>query len=211
MLAVTPQPRIFIVEQDAGRRFNRGQLLNYGTLLAMQAIADLTTVIFHDIDLVLEDRDGTCYGAAADFRTATHLAATFARYSSKSYIGGILKMHVADIVEVNGFPNSFWGWGGEDDALFRRITASPIGLVRPALAVADMERLTLDEKLQQLRAADAKCPDKRERLSADKYYRTRDGLNTLQKCPPRVLREYTFAEQAVTHTVVQLRAHQSEP
>ena len=33
-------------------------------------------------------------------------------------------------------------------------------------------------KLRQLRAADAKCPDKRERVEADRWAWHRDGLNT---------------------------------
>ena len=26
------------------------------------------------------------------------------------------------ILKANGFPNNFWGWGGEDDALYNRIS-----------------------------------------------------------------------------------------
>lgn len=36
------------------------------------------------------------------------------------YSGGVTSVSVKHYIQVNGFPNVFWGWGGEDDDLFRR-------------------------------------------------------------------------------------------
>ena len=39
-------------------------------------------------------------------------------------------MTVQDFVKVNGFSNRFWGWGGEDDDIRRRIRRAKLKLTR---------------------------------------------------------------------------------
>ena len=36
------------------------------------------------------------------------------------YIGGITSFSESQFRQLNGFPNNFWGWGGEDDELYQR-------------------------------------------------------------------------------------------
>lgn len=44
------------------------------------------------------------------------------RYNdSRTYIGGAVSFSEDDFKKINGFPNNFWGWGGEDDELSERI------------------------------------------------------------------------------------------
>jgi hypothetical protein len=44
------------------------------------------------------------------------------RYSGNpKYIGGAVAFSEADFRAINGFPNTFWGWGGEDDEMRKRI------------------------------------------------------------------------------------------
>lgn len=44
------------------------------------------------------------------------------RYSSNpKYIGGAVAFSADDFRKINGFPNTFWGWGGEDDEMYKRI------------------------------------------------------------------------------------------
>ena len=38
-------------------------------------------------------------------------------------VGGVLTMHIDDMVRVNGYSNAFWGWGGEDDEMGASIHA----------------------------------------------------------------------------------------
>jgi hypothetical protein len=47
-------------------------------------------------------------------------------------LGGVTSMGADAFVKVNGFPNGFWGWGGEDDALRRRCEEVELQVVRPA-------------------------------------------------------------------------------
>ena len=53
------------------------------------------------------------------------------KYSYDKYIGGINVYSAKQYKKLNGFPNTFWGWGGEDDALYERITANNMLIVRP--------------------------------------------------------------------------------
>lgn len=51
-----------------------------------------------------------------------HIARVWGRYSGNpKYIGGAVAFTGADFKRINGFPNTFWGWGGEDDEMRRRI------------------------------------------------------------------------------------------
>lgn len=44
------------------------------------------------------------------------------RYSGNpKYIGGAVAFSADDFRKINGFPNTFWGWGGEDDEMYKRI------------------------------------------------------------------------------------------
>ncbi len=196
---------MYVVEQSADRRrFNRGQLLNIGTVLA-QRDGGAACLCFHDVDLLPDE------GAAPQYRERTdgqavHIGAGFARYAgSAGYLGGVLQMSAADVLRANGFPNEFWGWGGEDDAFRNRLRRLEIPIARPAVALRDMEELSIDAKLAQLKRDDAKCPNKRELVAADGVRWHMDGLNSLRA--PKILKtsRRTAGGLAVVHTVVQLQ------
>lgn len=36
------------------------------------------------------------------------------------FFGGVSGLTVEQFRKINGFPNAFWGWGGEDDDLWNR-------------------------------------------------------------------------------------------
>lgn len=51
-----------------------------------------------------------------------HIAHVWGRYSGNpKYIGGAVAFTAEHFRRINGFPNTFWGWGGEDDEMRRRI------------------------------------------------------------------------------------------
>ena len=35
-------------------------------------------------------------------------------------VGGVLAVSGTHMLDTNGFSNTFWGWGGEDDDMYRR-------------------------------------------------------------------------------------------
>lgn len=42
------------------------------------------------------------------------------RLPYNEFFGGVSGLTVKQFEKINGFPNAFWGWGGEDDDLWNR-------------------------------------------------------------------------------------------
>lgn len=36
------------------------------------------------------------------------------------YFGGVSAMSKDQYLKINGLPNNYWGWGGEDDDIYNR-------------------------------------------------------------------------------------------
>jgi predicted glycosyltransferase involved in capsule biosynthesis len=76
--------------------------------------------IFHDVDLLPQENLGVWY---AKFPKAPiHIARVWDRYSNNpKYFGGVVSFSSSDYKRINGYPNTFWGWGGEDDEMQKRL------------------------------------------------------------------------------------------
>ena len=114
---------IFIIEQsDDGRKFNRGKLLNIGFKIAIER--GYRTAVFHDVDLLpVSPLLLSAYTSPVAPNEPIHIAKLWKdRYSSNdNYFGGIVKFSEEQFNSINGFPNNFWGWGGEDDEMYKRV------------------------------------------------------------------------------------------
>ena len=66
-----------------------------------------------------------------------HIASVWERYGSNpNYFGGIVSFNREMFKQINGYPNNFWGWGGEDDE-------TPVyGVVKIAIKAASGSTLT---------------------------------------------------------------------
>jgi len=42
------------------------------------------------------------------------------KYFYKEYFGGVTAISPKQFQKINGFSNMFWGWGSEDDDLYKR-------------------------------------------------------------------------------------------
>nr|XP_036860637.1 beta-1,4-galactosyltransferase 3-like [Manis javanica] len=49
----------------------------------------------------------------------------------KEFFGGVSGLTVEQFRKINGFPNAFWGWGGEDDDLWNRVHYAGFNVTRP--------------------------------------------------------------------------------
>ncbi|KAK2141304.1 hypothetical protein LSH36_1123g00052 [Paralvinella palmiformis] len=112
---------IYIIEQSDGGWFNRAAMMNIGYLEA-QRDRYYDCFVFHDVDLIPEDLSNLYYCG----RHPRHLAVTrskdnYTPYTTYDYFGGAILMTPGHIEEINGFPNTFYGWGGEDDEMRQRI------------------------------------------------------------------------------------------
>lgn len=113
---------IFVIEQSNDKLFNRGKLNNVGFALTKDAY---DYFCFHDVDMMPIDAD---YSYPA---IPTHLASDVSQFRSRypereglaypTFFGGVVLFNKYDFIEVNGYSNEYWGWGGEDDDLLFRI------------------------------------------------------------------------------------------
>jgi hypothetical protein len=170
--------KIFVIEQsNDGRKFNRGQLLNIGFVLAKAE--GYTNFIFHDVDLIPIEGLKQYYTTNPE-NNPVHIAAVWDRYGNNpSYFGGIVAFNGEMFEKINGFPNNFWGWGGEDDELLKRTKKFyDVFKVRKG-KIQDLENLNLEEKLDYLRENELKFMKKQEALAEHEATWKRNGLNNL--------------------------------
>mmetsp|Transcript_20314 Transcript_20314/g.28551 ORF Transcript_20314/g.28551 Transcript_20314/m.28551 type:complete len:275 (+) Transcript_20314:504-1328(+) len=188
---------IYIIEQsDDQRKFNRGKLLNIGFDLARQnqfkgkfrsrdesllkTLPSHDILIFHDVDLFSDNVLAKSYGCVPS--TPLHIARVWDRYSNNAkYFGGIVSFSAKDMVRINGHPNNFWGWGGEDDEMQKRCEALGIKWDSPVEgSITDMEEMSLKEKLNFLRSnKEWKCMTKWEALDEHATTWKQNGLADL--------------------------------
>ncbi len=112
--------KLYIIEQsNDNKKFNRGKLLNIGMDLAIKDKCNI--LISHDVDL-LPCKELKPYYAQYP-NNPIHIGDRWKdKYNYFTFIGGILSLSPKLVKQSNGYPNNFWGWGGEDDALYNRLS-----------------------------------------------------------------------------------------
>lgn len=120
----------YVIEQMGNEPFNRAMLFNVGFKEAMKD-AEWDCMIFHDVDHLMES-DRNYYGCGEMPR---HFAVKLNKYSYmlpyQEFFGGVSGLTVEQFWRINGFPNAFWGWGGEDDDLWNRVQYAGYSVSRP--------------------------------------------------------------------------------
>lgn len=175
--------KIFIIEQDNdGNPFNIGKLKNIGYELA--AKEKFSHYIFSDIDIV-PDYNLMKYLFVNPGNKPISLATRGTRYKSRVFMGTLLSFSGETFEKINGYPNNFWGWGGEDDALITRLVQNNINeiLVPKEGAVIDFEeKNNTTIKFENKKANLVKEELKYEKLYADyqKNNWKNNGLSNLK-------------------------------
>lgn len=183
---------ILVIEQSQdGKKFNRGALLNIGARIAKQN--NLEYVIFHDVDLIPLKVLVPYYTALPT--KPIHIAKVWTtKYDSPDFLGGVLSMSLTDIEKINGFPNKFWGWGGEDDALRNRLKMQKIDIYQPTMRGEGFKELThVDSRTK----TEWKNMEKWENVAEDKR-NPRSGFKNVQY---KVLEKTDFTDQIKKITV----------
>jgi RNA polymerase Rpb2, domain 6/RNA polymerase Rpb2, domain 4/N-terminal domain of galactosyltransferase/RNA polymerase beta subunit/N-terminal region of glycosyl transferase group 7/RNA polymerase Rpb2, domain 2 len=118
---------VLIVEQSQdGQKFNRGALLNAGFLFLKELCPGMQTFVMHDVDVVFPEEFVNAY-YGTDERAIMHVGSAVAGKGTE--LGRVLKFSKKAFEEVNGYPNTFYGWGGEDEAMAYRLNGKV--LTRP--------------------------------------------------------------------------------
>ena len=108
-----PNTKIVIVEQEKGKLFNKGAIMN----VAFKEYKQMSKYfIQQDIDLVPKVECIKKYYNSNIENDAVLCILT----SPCNTLGGVWKMPNPTIHIINGYPNDFWGWGVEDKVLQRR-------------------------------------------------------------------------------------------
>ncbi|XP_022914033.1 beta-1,4-N-acetylgalactosaminyltransferase bre-4 [Onthophagus taurus] len=162
---------IFIIEQDDDGPFNRAMLMNIGFKEALKR-RNYDYFIFHDVDLLPED-DRNLYTCPIQPRHMSVAVNTMNYKLPYSRIfGGVSAITREHFEILNGFSNSFWGWGGEDDDMSNRIAYHKLTISRYPVTVARYTMLTHKK--------DRANPNRYNTLKMGKTKFKTDGLNSLK-------------------------------
>jgi hypothetical protein len=124
---------ILVIDQFNKEKFNRGLLLNIGYKISQSVLNNTyDRYIFHDVDSYPTQELFNLYSTL--YKKNIHYASPYLnyKYTYDQFMGGVIGMTKKSFEKINGFPNNFWGWGGEDDALRVRISKNNIVVYRPS-------------------------------------------------------------------------------
>ena len=115
-----PNTKIIVIEQNNGKLFNRGILLNIG----FNEYKNKTQYFFtHDIDI------NPSLEIVKNIYTKKDIKVFRIKSAHSSSLGGIVKIEHDTIFNINGFPNYIWGWGIEDRALYFRCYIRNVNII----------------------------------------------------------------------------------
>lgn len=122
---------VYVINQDGEETFNRAKLLNVGYVEASKEY-DYECFIFSDVDLIPMD-DRNTYKC---FSQPRHLSVSMDKFGFRlpyhQYFGGVSAMSKDQYLKINGLPNNYWGWGGEDDDIYNRLVLKGMSISRPS-------------------------------------------------------------------------------
>lgn len=111
--------KLVIVEQEEGKLFNRGKLLNVGF---NEYLDDTNYFIMHDVDTNPNETMIDTYYNNNEYDVVRIYCA------HDNSLGGVCKISNDTVKTVNGLPNYIWGWGIEDRVLYYRCKIMDINI-----------------------------------------------------------------------------------
>lgn len=183
-----PDWNVLVIEQsEDGRKFNRGALLNIGTKIAEKA--GLEYVIHHDVDLLPLMKIVPYYTAIPE--KPIHIGKIWTtKYDSVTFLGGIISIKIEDMKKINGYPNTFWGWGGEDNMFRVRLKDKNIDVYQPTLRNEGIKELKhVDTRsLRQLRNMRVweDQEEERKHIGREGYKNTKYDILNVEEITPNI-------------------------
>jgi len=166
--------QIYVINQvEDSSPFNRAKLLNVGYVESLHDHR-WQCFTFHDVDEIPEN-DRILYTCP---RQPRHLARSVSNFNYRLpysfFFGGVSQLSKEHFVKVNGFPNRYWGWGGEDDDMSKRVTGSGLKITRYPV---DIARYKMHKHKRDKGNKDN--PQRFNLLNDWRKHKDTDGLNSL--------------------------------
>lgn len=164
---------IYIINQLGEDTFNRAKLLNVGYTEALKD-AEYDCFIFSDVDLIpMDDRNlYHCYDQPRHFAIAMDKFGFRLPYAG--YFGGVSGLSKKQFLKINGFPNEYWGWGGEDDDIYNRITLNGMKVSRPDVRIGRYRMIKHERDKHN-----EPNPQRFNKIQNTKNTMKRDGISSL--------------------------------
>lgn len=202
------------VKESSMAKFNLGRIKNIGYTLAFADNRDNkdSYYVLSDVDLLpsVESIDNYLKYPKGPI----HLAALGTRYSKdkidEDFLGGVLSVDSSAFTKCNGYPNNFWGWGGEDNALLSRMKSNNISIEKSEHPVIDLENISEIKQKTSALWEQGLLMDKKirkEKRQEDKTSWETNGLNDIDTLYKIIDREDT---KNVSHIKVFLHAEPQE-
>lgn len=161
---------IYVIEQEPGRRFNRGKLFNVA-----YDLIDAGTFVFHDVDMLPQN------AIYREVDGPEHWCGTATQFDGgrpyETYFGGVSAFDPESFETVNGFSNEYWGWGAEDDDLYFRLQKESIDVTWRDFHYQSLNHPTDSHNHDNLENIRDRY---RAFRSGDGYDHQEEGLNTLE-------------------------------
>ncbi|XP_053165870.1 beta-1,4-galactosyltransferase 3-like [Hemicordylus capensis] len=147
---------IYLIHQAGSGPFNRAKLLNIGVREAMKD-NDWDCLFLHNVNLIPEN-DYNLYICDQYYPKHMSSAIDKLQYSLPhwSFFGGVSALTPENYMKMNGFPNTYWDHGGEDDDIAERIRLAGLKIVRTPIFLGRYKRMDYGhisdqtEKLQRI-------------------------------------------------------------
>ncbi|XP_022617064.1 beta-1,4-galactosyltransferase 1 [Seriola dumerili] len=164
---------VYVINQDGDEIFNRAKLLNVGYMEALKDY-DYNCFVFSDVDLIPMD-DRNTYRC---FSQPRHLSVSMDKFGFRlpynQYFGGVSSMSKEQYLKINGFPNNYWGWGGEDDDIYNRLASKGMSISRPSGEVGKCRMIRHQRDKQN-----EPNPQRFDRIAHTRETMHKDGINSL--------------------------------
>lgn len=165
---------IILVEQSEKYLFNIGKLKNIGfDYLCKNSNTIYSNYIFADIDTIPDSNLIDYFFKTTD--SINSLAVKGTRYESndkkdkRPFAGALISCTKNVFIELNGYPNNFYGWQGEDENLLIRIYANNKPVYIPTNGkIIDIEEVDGYKKNMEIKSAELK--NEKEKNSWEKNY-----------------------------------------
>ncbi|XP_049421279.1 beta-1,4-galactosyltransferase 2-like [Epinephelus fuscoguttatus] len=178
--------RVYVINQDGEGVFNKAKLMNAGFVEALKEY-DFECFVFSDVDLIPMD-DRNLYRC---FDKPRHLSVAVDKFNFelpyKTIFGGVIALSKEHFFKINGFSNTYWGWGGEDDDMYKRIIHRGMSISRPDMVTGKYRMVKHDRDLHN-----ELNPQNLVKLKQTHWSMNTDGINSLKYTVKEIVKDKLF-------------------